>query len=112
LPAMTRVRDIDVLHCDDRCCGENGLLRIAELSETDVRAARSAASLHNMVSTELVARRIFSAAEPRDAWWEACKAGANAGALLVGKGISLPASRWLRQWLEAGSPSHEPEVVG
>lgn len=112
LPALTRFHDMNVLQCDERCCGENGLLRIAELSETDVRAARTAASQHNMVNAELVARRILSAAEPRDAWWEACKAGADTAASLVANGISWPVSRWLRQWLEAGSPSHEPEAVG
>jgi hypothetical protein len=112
LPALTRSRRMDLLQCDDQCCGEHSLLRIAELSEVNVRAARTMAGQHNMVSTELIARRIFSAAEPRDAWWEACKAGADIRASLVGDGISLPDSRWLRQWLEAGSPSHESEVVG
>jgi hypothetical protein len=112
LLALGRFRDVNVLQCDERCCGANGLPKIAELSETDVRAARDIASQHNMVSAELAARRILSAAEPRDAWWEACKAGADTAASLVANGISWPTSRWLRQWLEIGSPSHEPQVVG
>lgn len=112
LPGVARVRRMDVLQCDDQCCGESGLLRIARRSEVDLRDARAMANLHNMISADLMARRIFTADDPRDAWWETCKAGALVSASLTGDGISLPASPWLRQWLEAGSPSHDPEAVG
>jgi uncharacterized SAM-binding protein YcdF (DUF218 family) len=56
--------------------------------------------------------RVFSAAEPRDAWWEICNAGAMVRASLVNSGISLPAERWLHQWLEIGSPSHDYQTAG
>lgn len=109
LPALARFRHMNVLQCDDQCCGD-GLARIARLSEVDPHDARTMAKQHNMVSTELVARRVFSGADPRDTWWEICKAGADVRASLAGDGISLPGSPWLRQWLEAGSPSHAPAV--
>jgi hypothetical protein len=90
------------------------LLEIAELSETDLRAGRLLAGRHNMASTEQLARRILSAAEPRDAWREACQAGADASASLAESGVSLPASRWLRQWLDLGThpstPAEPPPV--
>jgi hypothetical protein len=112
LPALARSRRLDVLQCDDPVCEGSSLLRIAQLTEVDLSAARSLARRHDMASTEQLARRIFSADQPRDAWWETCQAGANIGASLAGNGITLPAPRWLRQWLEVGSPSHDPEAVG
>lgn len=111
-PAFAGARRLDLLQCDSRCYCRGSLLRIAELSDSNPRAARTIAAQHNMASTELVARRVFAAAEPRDAWWEACKAGADAAASLAGNGIILPESRWLRQWLDVGSPSHMSEAVG
>lgn len=95
LPAF-RNRQLDVLHCDDPFCGGESLL----------------AGRHNLASTEQLARRVLTAAEPRDAWWETCRAGSNARAFLAESGISLPASRWLRQWLDLGSPSHNFRPVG
>lgn len=112
LPALARNRRLDVLRCDDPICGGSSLLRIAQLSEVDPPTARMLAYRHNMASTEQMARRIFSAAESRDAWWETCKAGVSVSASLAGDGISLPPPRWLRQWLELGSPAHDPETVG
>jgi hypothetical protein len=70
------------------------------------------ACLHNLASTEQLARRVLTAADPRDAWWEACSAGAKTIASLAESGVSLPARRWLRQWLELGSPSHDYQPVG
>jgi hypothetical protein len=61
---------------------------------------------NNMASAERLARRIFADADPRDGWREACQAGAQASASLLEGRISLPRSRWLRQWLDLGSPSH------
>jgi hypothetical protein len=107
LPAFARARRADLLGCGDPVCRGDSLLRIAELSEDDLQAGRLLAGQHNVASTEWIARRIFCAAEPRDAWWEACSAGAQASASLAENGVSLPPSRWLRQWLELGSGSHE-----
>jgi len=112
LPALVRGRRLDVLRCGDPICNGSTLLRIAQLSEVDLPAARMLAYRQNMASAEQIARRIFSAAEPRDAWWETCKAGVSLGASLAEDGITLPPPRWLRQWLEMGSPLHEPETVG
>jgi hypothetical protein len=112
LPALARNRRLDVLRCDDPFCGGDSLLNIAERSEVDLRIGRMLAGQHNVASTEQIARRIFSAAEPRDAWWEACNAGAKVSASLAESGISLPLSRWLRQWLLMGSPSHDYEAAG
>jgi hypothetical protein len=111
LPALVRTRRPNVLRCGDAVCRGDSLLRITELSEVDLRAGRQLACRHNMAITEQIARRIFSAAEPRDAWWEACNAGAQVSASLAESGVSLPLSPWLRQWLEMGSPSHEYEAV-
>ena len=112
LPAFARGRRLDVLRCHDPVCGGSSLLRITQLSEVDLQAARMLAYRHNAASTEQIARRVLSAGEPRDAWWESCKAGANLSASLTGNGITLPAPRWLRQWLQLGSPAHDREAVG
>ena len=115
LPALARDRRTNTLLCGDPVCRGGSLLQIAELSETDMRASRLLAGRHNMACTEQVARRILSAAEPRDAWREACRAGAEASASLAERGVSLPPSRWLRQWLDIGPhtrPSAEPPPVG
>ena len=111
LPAFARGRRHDVLRCDDPVCRGDSLLRVAELSEVNLRKARALAYDHNLASTEHLARRVFSVSEPRDAWWEACRAGAIVSASLVENRISLPAPRWLRQWLDQGSPSHNPQTV-
>jgi hypothetical protein len=114
LPALARDRRMNVLHCGDPVCRGGSLLEIAELSETDPRAGRLLAGRHNMASTEQLARRILSAAEPRDAWQEASRAGADTSASLTESGVSLPSSRWLRQWLDLGThtrPSAEPPPV-
>ena len=114
LPALARDRRTTVVRCGDPVCRGRSLLDIAELTETDARAARLLASRHNMASTEQLARRILSAAEPRDAWREACRAGAEASASLTESGVSLPPSRWLRQWLDLGphpSALSEPPPV-
>jgi len=112
LPAFARGRRLDVLCCNDPVCKGKSLLRVAEISEVDLQRARMLAYHHNMASTELIARYVLSSDEPRDAWWEACKNGANLSASLAENGVTLPAPRWLCQWLELGSPSHDPETVG
>jgi hypothetical protein len=104
LPALARS---DVLRCDDAICDGDSLLEIAEQCEDDLQAGRLAACQHNMASTDRLARRVFAAADPRDAWRETCQAGADASAGLIEAGISLPVKPWLRQWLELGSPSRE-----
>ena len=111
LPAL-RNRRLDVLRCDDPVCNGESLLRIAERSEVDIGDGRMLACQHNLASTEQLARRIFADAEPCDAWWETCNAGAKMSASLGEGGVSLPGSRWLRQWLELGSPSHDYQGVG
>lgn len=112
LSVFARIRRLDVLRCDDRVCRGDSLLRIADLSETGLRDGRMLACLHNLASTEQLARRIFAAADPRDAWWESCNAGAKLTASLAERGVSLPQRRWLRQWLELGSPAHDYQPVG
>lgn len=107
LPVFARIRRPEVLRCDDRECRGDSLLRIADLAETDLRDGRLQANLHNLASTEQLARRVFGAVEPRDTWWEACHAGASTIVSLTESGVSLPQHRWLRQWLELGSPSHD-----
>jgi hypothetical protein len=111
LPAFARGGRLDVLRCDDPVCRGNSLLRIAQLSETGLQNARMLAGHHNIASTEQIACRVLSADEPRDAWWETCKAGADLSASLAENGITLSAPSWLAQWLELGSPSHDPETV-
>ncbi len=100
LPALARDRRQNVLRCVDPVCRGASLIEISTLSETDLPASRLLAGRHNMASTEQFARRILGAAEPRDAWREACLAGAEASASLAESGVSLPSSRWLRQWLD------------
>jgi hypothetical protein len=112
LPVFARIRRLDVLRCDDRVCRGDSLLRIADLYETDLRDGRLLACLHNLASTEQLARRVFAAADPRDAWWEACNAGATSIASIAESGVSLPQHRWLRQWLELSSPAHNYQPVG
>jgi len=111
LPALARDRHLDLLWCGDPVCKGNSLLRVAQLSEVDLQNARMLAYHHNVASTEQLAHAVLSADHPRDAWWDACKAGATLGASLAENGITLPAPAWLRQWLELGSPSHDPETV-
>ena len=112
LSVFARIRRLDVLRCDDRVCRGDSLLRIADLSETDLRDGRMLACLHNLAGTEQLARRVLAAADPRDAWWETCNAGAKLTASLAERGVSLPQRRWLRQWLELGSPAHDYRPVG
>jgi len=112
LPAFARGRQRDILRCDEPTCGGESLVRLARLSEVDLAAARGQANCHNLASAELIARRIIASHEPKDAWWETCKAGAEAANSLVEDGITLPLSPWLRQWLAIGSPAHDPETVG
>jgi hypothetical protein len=111
LPVITRREDDDILRCDDTACRGRSLLRIARLVETDLATARSEAYRHNIASLECVARDVLGAYEPRDAWWERCRSGSEVAASLIERGISMPLSRWLRQWLELGSPAHEPVPV-
>lgn len=106
LPTITRRTDDEILCCHDGHCRGQSLLRIARLAEVDVRKARAEAARHDMASMESLARTVFTAVEPRDAWWEHCRAGADAAASLTARGISP--SPWLAQWLELGSPSHDP----
>jgi len=109
LPAFARVGRLDVLRCADPVCRGDSLLTIADRGEADLRAGRLLASRHNVAATEQLARRIFAAAEPRDAWQETCQAGAQASASLAEHGISLALKPWLRQWLQ---PSGKPAPVG
>ena len=114
LPALARDRRSSVLRCADPVCRGASLLEISALFETDPKSGRLLAGRHNMASTEQLARRVLTAAEPRDAWRAACQAGADASAALAGSGVSLPSSRWLRQWLDAGAnraPRAEPSPV-
>jgi hypothetical protein len=111
LPAFARHRGLDVLRCDDAVCRAGCLLNITELSETDLQAGRTLAGRHNVAITEQIARLVLSAAEPQDAWREACQAGATVSASLAESGISLSLKPWLRQWLEIGSPSRELQAV-
>src|SRR3984957_7210631 len=108
LPALARDRRTNTLRCDDPVCRGGSLLEIAELTETDLRAGRLLAGRPKMASTEQVARRILAAAEPRDDWREACRAGAEASASLAESGVSLPTSRWLRQGLALAPPPRPP----
>ena len=111
LPSISRDSNADVLACHDDACRGESLLRLSRLSEVDIRAARALAYRHNMASHERVARTVFGSREPKDAWWELCKSGADTTASLVERGVSLSVSRWLRQWLELGSPSHDPVSI-
>jgi hypothetical protein len=110
-PAISRGGASDMLRCYDSVCAGESLLRIARLAETNPMAARTQGYRHSMAAHDRLARRVFSAEEPRDAWWELCKSGADETAALIERGISLSVPRWLRQWLELGSPSHEPMKV-
>jgi hypothetical protein len=112
LSVFARIRRPDVLRCDDRVCRGDSLLRIADLCETDLRDGRMLAYVHNLASIEQLARRVLAAADPRDAWRETCNAGAKLTASLSESGVSLPLRRWLRQWLELGSPAHDHQPVG
>jgi len=112
LPVFARIRRPEVLRCDDRVCRGDSLLRIADLYETDRHDGRMLACLHNLASTEQLARRILAAADPRDAWWEACNAGAKTIASLTESGVSLPLHHWTRQWLELGSPARDYQPAG
>ena len=112
LPVFARIRRPDVVRCDDRVCRGDSLLRIADLYETSRQDGRMLACWHNLASTEQLARRVFAAADPQDAWWEACHAGATSIASLAESGVSLLLPRWLRQWLELGSPAHDYRSVG
>jgi len=111
LPPLARHRHPDVLRCGDRVCGGESLLRIAELSEDDVRAGRLLAGEHNVACTEQIARAVLSAADPQNAWWETCNAGAVVSASLAESGINVRLSRWLRQWLDLGSGSRDLRAV-
>jgi hypothetical protein len=108
LPAISRGGANDILRCYDSACAGESLLQVSRLTETNLKAARTRAYRHNMAAHEQLAQRVFSADEPKDAWWEQCKSGADQTAALIEQGISLSVPRWLRQWLELGSPSHEP----
>jgi len=111
LPSLSRDEDADILACHDDACRGASLLRLSRLSEVDLKAARAQAYGHNMASHERVAQTVFGSDEPKDAWWELCKSGADTTASLVERGVSLSVSRWLHQWLELGSPAHDPVSV-
>ena len=108
LPALARDRRQTLLRCFDPVCGGASLIEISTLTETDLRAGRLLAGRRNIASTERLACRILAAGEPRDAWQEACLAGAVASASLAESGVSLPSSRWLRQWLDLGTHAAPP----
>jgi hypothetical protein len=102
----------DLRRCDYSCCRGETLLEVSRLCEVSIAAARARAYSHNIAVHEGIAREVLGSAEPADAWWERCKAGAGAAAALIEFGVSLSVSRWLRQWLERGSPSHDPVLIG
>jgi hypothetical protein len=108
LPAFSRGEDDDLLACHDQFCRGRSLLRFSRLSENDPQEARLQVNKHNAASHERVAQTVFGSAEPRDTWWELCRSGADTAASLTEHGVSLPVSRWQRQWLELGSPAHHP----
>jgi hypothetical protein len=112
IPALTRGGRGDIARCDDGQCRGESLLRIARLSEVDPRGARALAYRHNLASAEELAQRVLTAHEPRQAWWECCSRGADSAASLIQTGITAPASSWLRQWLDEGSPARSPETAG
>jgi hypothetical protein len=112
LPAFARHRRSDVLRCDDLACRGDSLLEITRRCETDLQAGRTLANRHNVAVTEQIASHVLSAAEPPEAWREACQAGATASASLAESGISLSVKPWLRQWLDLGSPSRELQAAG
>lgn len=109
LPAVTRRNDDDILRCDDSHCRGESLLRIARLAELDIRQARAEAAHHETASMERLARTILTASEPKDVWWEHCRSGADTAARLSAQGFAP--SAWLSQWLELGSPSHDPATA-
>jgi len=111
LPSFTQGTRRSIARCDDEVCAGRSLLRITRLAEVDPAHARAEGYRHNVASLEQVARFVLGSQEPRDAWWERCRAGADMSASLAEGGVSLPVSRWLRQWLELGSPSHVPAAV-
>jgi hypothetical protein len=111
LPAISRGGANDILCCYDPVCAGESLLQVSRLAETNLKAARTRAYRHNMAAHDQLAQRVLSAEEPKDAWWERCKSGADQTAALIGQGISLSVPRWLRQWLEFRSPSYEPTKV-
>lgn len=111
LPAFSRAGQ-DLLRCYYPCCRGESLLEVTRLCEVSIAAARQRAYSHNTAVHEGIACEVLGAAEPTDAWWERCKAGADTAAALIEVGVSLPVSRWLRQWLELGSPSHDPVMIG
>jgi hypothetical protein len=111
LPAFARGRHRDILRCDDATCRGASLARISRLSEVDLAEARVQAYSHHVAIAEQFAQRILTSHEPKDAWWEGCKAGAETAIMLIEDGVALSVSPWLRQWLELGSPAHDPESV-
>jgi len=111
LPAFARSGGASVVRCGDLVCQGSSLLNVTQLAETDLPSARLLACRHNVASTERIARQVFSSTEPRDVWWEICQRGANETASLAQGGISLATSPWLRQWLQLGSPAHEPQAA-
>jgi hypothetical protein len=111
LPAFARASQ-DLLRCDFSCCSGETLLEVTRLCEVSIAAARARAYSHNIAVHEGIAREVLGAANPADVWWERCKAGADAATALIEFGVSLSVSRWLRQWLEQGSPSHDPVLIG
>jgi hypothetical protein len=111
LPAFT-APGLDVLRCDCSCCHGRSLLAVTRLCKVNMSAARELAHRHNIAIHEKIAREVLSSAQPKDAWWERCKTGADNAASLLAVGVELKVSRWLRQWLELGSPSHDPVSIG
>ena len=99
LPAISRGGPNDVLRCYDSVCAGESLLQVSRLAETNLTAARALTCRHNMAAQDQLAQRVFSAKEPKDAWWEMCKSGADVTAALIERGVSLSVPRWLRQWL-------------
>jgi hypothetical protein len=101
LPSFARREQDEILRCHDPLCGGQSLLRISRLAEVDLAAARARA--HNMASTELLARTVLTSDEPRDAWWERCKSGAD----LAVTGGRSPRRDWLRLLRAHDEPSLE-----
>jgi hypothetical protein len=111
LPSMARSHKDDLLRCYDTECVGKSLLRFAETVDTNLTETRAAAYWHNMASHEQIVRDIFASAEWQDAWWRRCKSGAEVAVSISRRGISLPLSGWLFQWLQLGSPSYQGASV-
>jgi hypothetical protein len=111
LPAIANVRQ-DLLRCSCSSCQGSSLLDITRMCEVSISRGREAAAWHNVAVHDDLACQVLRSQRPQDAWWELCKDGADATASLIENGVQVTVKPWLRQWLELGSPSHQPVTAG